>query len=131
VTGIVCGGLLALVEPLHPENFDAAGAVAFLVAVNGVLYVATVPWWVRRMGVGCGRPCNVVESMVIALLAATAAGSMWVVVGPMVGVVHEAYHAALDTMVRLTPGAAAGGLLGGAVTGALLEAFGFRWVHDV
>jgi hypothetical protein len=131
LTGAACGILLALVEPLHPSNFHITGAVAFLVSVNGVLYVATVPWWVRVAVINRGQPCNLIEALVIAVLAAAAAGSLWVFAGPMIGVVHEGYHAALDAMLGLIPAALVGGFLGGAVTGALLEAFGFRWVHDV
>jgi hypothetical protein len=131
LTGVACGTLLALVEPLHPANFHITGVVAFMVSVNGVLYVATVPWWVRVAVINRGQPCNLIEALVIAVLAAAAAGSLWVFAGPMIGVVHESYHAALDAMLGLIPSALAGGFLGGAVTGVLLEAFGFRWVHDV
>jgi hypothetical protein len=46
MTGAACGALLAFVEPLHPDSFHITAAVAFLVSVNGVLYVATLPWWV-------------------------------------------------------------------------------------
>jgi len=131
VTGAGCGALLALVEPLHPSSFHITGAVAFMVSANGVLYVATVPWWVRRTCINRGQPCNLIEALVIAVLATAAAGRLWVFAGPMSGAVHECYHASLDAMLGLIPPALLGGLLSGAVTGALLEAFGFRWVHEV
>lgn len=131
VTGAACGGFMALVEPMHPQHFHIIGAVAFLVSVNGVLYVATVPWWVRRTGLNRGQACNLIEALVISGLAALAAGSLWVVSGPLIGVVEEPYLDLIATMHRDIPLAVVGGMLGGAVAGALLEAFRFRWVHDV
>jgi hypothetical protein len=41
-TGALCGAVLAVAEPLHPEPFSTFAVVAFLVSVNGVLYVATL-----------------------------------------------------------------------------------------
>jgi len=34
MTGAVCGGLLAMIEPLHPHTFPMSGAVAFMVSVK-------------------------------------------------------------------------------------------------
>jgi hypothetical protein len=121
---------LALVEPLHPENFHVSGAVAFLVSVNGTLYVATLGWWIEQARINRGRACNFVESVVIAMLAATAAASLWAVAGPLIGAVDTRFSPLLDAMLSLIPAAVVGGVLAGAVTGALLQAFGFRWAHE-
>jgi hypothetical protein len=131
VTGAACGAMLVLVEPLHPQNFHILGAVAFLVSVNGVLYVATVRWWVKLAALNRRQPCNLIEAMVVAGLSAVAAASLWAVSGPFVGVVDEAFRGSLDVLHALLPISLFGGLVGGAVSGALLEAFGFKWVHDV
>lgn len=80
--GVVGGGILALAESLHPEDFNVAGAVAFLVSVNGVLYVATVRWWVGLTRMRPGQACNVIESLVLGVLAATAAGAFGWSPGP-------------------------------------------------
>lgn len=125
------GALLALAEWLHPQSFNIAGAVAFLVSVNGVLYVATVRWWVGLTRMRPGQACNVIEALVIAVLAAAAAGSLWVISGPLVGVVDDVWQGLIAAMHREIFWALAGGLFGGAVAGAMMEAFGFRWVHDV
>lgn len=130
VTGAACGGVLALAQALHPESFNVAGAVAFLVAVNGVLYVATVRWWVGLTSRIRGQPCNLIEALVISVLAATAAGSLWAVSGPLIGIVDEPFLGLIEAMVQEIPAAILGGVIGGAMTGALLQAFGFRWVHD-
>lgn len=131
VTGAACGGLLALAESLHPENFNIVGAVAFLVSVNGVLYVATARWWVGLVRLTPGQACNLVEALVIATLAAAAAGSLWVISGPLIGVVDGTWQALIAAMHRDIFYALAGGLFGGAVAGAMMEAFAFRWVHDI
>jgi hypothetical protein len=130
ITGAACGALLALVEPLHPNNFHISGAVAFLVSVNGMLYVATLGWWVEQARISRRRACNLVESLVIAMLAATAAASLWAVAGPLIGAVDTRFSSLLDAMLNLMPMAMAGGVIAGAVTGALLQAFGFRWAHE-
>jgi hypothetical protein len=130
MTGAACGALLAFVEPLHPDSFHVTGAVAFLVSVNGVLYVATLPWWVKRARINGGRPCNLVESLVIAFLAAIAGASLWAVGGSLIGAIDQLYEPMLDSMLSLIPAAMVGGLLAGAVTGSLLQLFGFRWVHQ-
>jgi hypothetical protein len=131
VTGAVCGGLLAAVEPLHPAKFQMMGAVAFLVSVNGVLYVSTVRWWVSLASLSRRQPCNLIEALVIALLSTMAAASLWAVSGPFIGVVDARFQGVLDAMHAVLPVALVGGLGGGAVAGALLESFRFKWVHDI
>jgi hypothetical protein len=131
VTGGACGLLLALAEPLHPEEFHITGTLAFLVAVNGVLYVATVRWWTGLAEINRGRACNLIESLVVAVLAATAAGAVWAVGGPLIGAVDFGSRGVLDVIHQQVPLAILGGLLGGGVAGALLEAFGFGWVNDI
>jgi hypothetical protein len=99
-------------------------------ALAEILYVATLSWWVRRARIDRGRSCNLVESLVIAVLAAAAAASLWVEAGPLIGVVDERYVPLLDAMLSQIPAAMLGGAMAGALTGALLQAFGFRWVHE-
>lgn len=131
VTGSICGSALAAVEPFHPTPFHTTGIVAFLVAVNGVLYVATVRKWVRLTTTRSSRICNVVEALVIACLAVLAAVALWIVAGPMIGIVDARYLPTLDAIQQEVPDAVIGGLIGGGVTGTLLQAFRFRWVHDL
>lgn len=130
-TGGACGLLLALAEPLHPEEFHITGTLAFLVGVNGVLYVATVRWWAGLAKINRGRSCNLIEALVVSVLAAAAAGAVWAVGGPLTGAVDYGSRGILDVVHQQVPLAMVGGLLGGGVAGALLEAFGFSWVHDI
>ena len=59
-----------------------------------------------------------------------AAGSVWVVVGPFIDAVDGAYVPVVADIVRRLPAAMLGGVVGGAVAGSMLEAFGFAWVHN-
>jgi hypothetical protein len=130
-TGALCGGLLALVEPLHPFTFGAAGTLAFLVSANGVLYVATVPWWAGLASRQGRRRCDIVEAAVVALLAGLVAGGLWLGTAPIVGGAASSLSLAMANLGNDLPAALFGGVLGGVIGGTLLEAFGFRWVHDV
>jgi hypothetical protein len=131
VTGAACGGLLGLSQALHPASFNIAGAVAFLVAVNGVLYVASVRWWIGLTRPRQGQACNVIEALVISVLAAAAAGSLWVVSGPLIGIVDAPFVDGIEALLQQIPAALLGGVIGGALAGALLQALDFRWAHDV
>lgn len=133
-TGAVCGGALALVEPLHPRPFEVFPVVAFLVSVNGVLYVAGVRRCValtRRLHFE-SRPCHLVEMLVIAALAGFTAASVWMLAGSLVGWdAGNLLTEAVEALYQQIPTAMLGGLFGGAVAGVLLETLHFSWVHDV
>jgi hypothetical protein len=133
VGGALCGAVLAIAEPLHPRPFSIFAVLAFLVSVNGVLYVSTVGRWVgltRRLGARTGL-CVPMEALVIAVLAGLTAGSVWVMVGPLFGPTPGLIHEAGNLVYGHLPMALLGGIFGGALAGALLELFGFAWVHDL
>lgn len=132
-TGALCGAALAVVEPLHPAHFAAFALLGFLVSVNGVLYVASVRWWVtqaHRMGFEA-RPCGAIEALVIAALAGIAAGSVWVMAAPLLVETSPLVRELSAAVYRDLPLALLGGIFGGAVAGSLLEGFRFSWVHDL
>lgn len=131
VTGLAMGLLLALVEPFHDQTFRIAGVAAFLVSANGVLYVASVGWWVRHTTLHRSQPCRVIQSLVMAVLGGLAGGSLWLIAGPIVGDLDQGALTLVARIQAQMPMAMMGGALGGAVGGSLLEAFGFRWVHDI
>jgi len=127
LSGLSCGGLLGAVESLHPFTFTVIAVVAFMVSVNGIIYSAALSWWLRQpLAKGSWR-CQVIESLVIGMVATVAAGSLWVFGGPLIGAIDGSHYAFLNTLQALMPGAMFGGAAAGAVTGALLEAFDFDW----
>ena len=132
-TGALCGAALAAAQPLHPAPFSTFALLAFLVSVNGVLYVASVRRWValvQRLKIEA-RPCNAIEALVIAALAGIAAGSVWMMAAPLLGETSPLVLEVSAALYRDLPVALLGGIFGGALAGSLLEAFGFAWVHDV
>ncbi|NCC27910.1 MAG: hypothetical protein EOM22_07120 [Gammaproteobacteria bacterium] len=132
-TGAIGGGFLALVEFFHPNPFSSFAVLAFLVSVNGVLYVSTVRWWlsVSRRLYCESRPCYVIESLVMATLAGVAAGSVWMMIGPLIDIPSGLWQSASAAMHDRIPMAILGGLCGGAIAGMLLEFFRFSWVHEL
>jgi hypothetical protein len=129
-TGVLCGALLALAEALHPFDFRGAASLAFLVSVNGILYIASVPWWVRRSAFEGNRSCDAIEGLVVALLAGLAAGGLWLGAAPLMGLPSSSLGLALAGLESELPMATFGAGFGGALAGVLLELFGFRWVHE-
>ncbi len=133
VTGAFAGSVLAIAEPLHPAPFSIFATLAFLVSVNGVLYVATVGWWValsRRLQLE-SRPCYLIESAIMAILASVAAGSVWMVIAPLLSLDHGVWQIASLSMHQAIQQGILGGLIGGGTAGVLLETFRFSWVHDI
>lgn len=134
--GALGGTVIAIAEPCHPAPFSCFAVVAFLASINGVLYVAGVRRMVHIVSsrVARARPCNLVEALVVALLGGLAAGSLWVIASPLDQELREsaAWLVAVgDAVHENLPFAILGGIFGGAVAGALLELFRFRWVHDL
>ncbi|NCA68504.1 MAG: hypothetical protein EOM91_00125 [Sphingobacteriia bacterium] len=132
-TGALCGAVLALAEPFHTSPFSSFGLLAFLVSVNGILYVATVRWWlILSYRLHCeSRPCFVIEALVMSSLAALAAGSVWLVIGPLLQLQEGLWQVASSGLHEEVVAAALGGMLGGWIGGLLMEFFRFSWVHDL
>jgi len=131
--GAFGGAVLAIAEPLHPHSFPVFAVLAFLVSVNGVLYVASVQRVVSLTRRLCfeSRKCNLIEALVVSVLAGIAAGSVWVMAGPFYGDPGSFVRDVGEAIYIQLPAAMLGGIFGGVVAGALLQAFGFSWVQDV
>jgi len=133
LTGTLVGAVLAIAEPLYSAPFSTFPTVLFLASVNGILYVGTVRGWIRlsrRIGLE-SRPCDLIEATTMAILASIAAGSVWMVVAPLMGLDPGFWQLASLSMHDALVPAFMGGLLGGAMAGLLLEIFRFPWVHDL
>ncbi len=131
LTGALCAALLAVLEWLGQITILSSIATAFLVSANGVLYVATVRQGVRWFGCHDQQSCALKQGLVIGLVAALTAASLWVVAGAISGDADSALTHTLLQVPEAIPPALMAGAMAGAITGSLLELFGFRWVHDV
>jgi uncharacterized membrane protein len=132
ITGASCGLVLSISEQLSGWYFPLVSSVAFLVSVNGILYVATVRYWVAHLSCTNQGSCLLRQSLIIGTISLLTASSVWIVAGATINHhVDDELTLALLRVPNEIPPALIAGALAGAVTGALLEIFQFRWVHDV
>ncbi|MCF7989730.1 MAG: hypothetical protein K9M02_04735 [Thiohalocapsa sp.] len=124
VSGLVLTGIVLVVGGALP----VAAAVALLVSVTGVLYVATLSLLPARERGGRPRFCSIAEGLVIAVIACFVATGL----AAFADIFSDASRAPLTDALLATAGdvppAVIGGVIAGAVTGGLLELFEFSWV---
>ena len=130
-SGALCGALLALAAPYVPLVRFEIVTVAFLVSVNGVLYVVTIQPWVRLLARIDAVDNRWKEALVIGVVSMLTAASVWIVSKSIAGEVSSPMAMALMALPDRLPGTLMAGAVAGAITGALLEIFRFRWVFDV
>jgi hypothetical protein len=128
LTGLAAGLLVSVGHLLLGDALDLRLAVAVLVAVNGMLYVAVVRALVR--GIQRSLPRTLVEAVVCGILSGTAGAAIWLLGGPILGVVDPSYEQVTKHVLEQMPFAAIGGIIGGAIAGAALEALGIKALHD-
>lgn len=129
-SGALCGTALALLELQWPVVQLETAAVAFLVSVNGVIYVATLSLWIRLLTRVDAISNRLKQALVIGIVAMLTAASVWIVSKSIAGNVTDPIAQVLmDLPIRL-PAVLMAGVVAGAITGALLEVFRFRWVLD-
>lgn len=131
LSGVASGAVLSALA-LFGLGLSSVVAVAFLVSVNGVIYVASVRWAVTAAGGLPQRWCPVAEGLVIGLVAIIVGGSVWTFASTLSGYDQPGlFLQVIETTSSGLPVAAAAGLAAGSVTGALLELFDFDWVDDL
>jgi hypothetical protein len=128
LTGLTAGLLVSVSAVVFGDALDLRVAVAVLVAVNGILYVAAVRQLVGS--IQSHLPRTLIEAVVCGVLSATAGAAIWLVGGPILRVVDPSYHQVINHILEQIPLAAVGGIIGGAIAGALLEAMGVKALHD-
>lgn len=130
-SGALCGVLLAAAAPYLPAVELEAVVVAFLVSVNGVIYVVTLQPWIRLLAPVERLDTRWKEALVIGVVAMLTAASVWIVSKSITGDVSSPMAMALMGLPNSLPSTLMAGAVAGAITGALLEIFRFRWVLDV
>lgn len=124
LSGLLLTGIVLIVGGTLP----IAAAVALLVSVTGVLYVATLSMLPAPGARGRPRFCSIAEGLVIAVIACFVATGL----AAFADIFSEASRAPLTEALLAAAGdmppAVIGGVIAGAVTGGLLELFEFSWV---
>lgn len=132
VTGALCGGLLGLIAEGFQVALTVPMVVAFLVSVNGILYISGVRPMARLTRQIPARFCAITEGVMIAVIGVVVAGNVWIFAGILMGDGQsDRLVAAVADSADLMPIAVAAGVLAGGVTGALLELFEFPWIDDL
>lgn len=124
LAGLGAGTLLALVLWLSPAPVGTFVMAAGIVALVGSLFQLNEHWIVQV----CHGwlPGAVAAPVVAALVAAVVAASVWMLAGTAAAALDLATKSAVDMVLAEVPRGLAGGMLGGAVTGVVLEILGFR-----
>jgi hypothetical protein len=131
LTGALCGAFVTGASSLAGLTLSMAAVVAFLVSVNGVIYVASVRYVSRATAAIPGRFCGLTEGAIIAIIAVIVAGSVWGFAGTLMeGRTDLLAEVMNDAAVRM-PALVAAGCVAGGITGALLELFDFDWIDDL
>lgn len=131
LSGLVSGGLLSA-GMLADIDLSPLVVVAFLVSVNGVIYVASVRHVVNQTGILPRRWCPVAEGVVIAAVAIFFGGCIWAFASTLSGYDRQdLFLRVIEHTAAMMPLVVAAGVASGIVTGVLLELFRFDWVDDL
>lgn len=131
LSGTVSGAMLTLVAVLG-VGLSPVVAVAFLVSVNGVIYVASVRKVATTTGGLPRRWCPIAEGLVIGIVAIIVGGSFWAFASTVSGYHRPGFFLqVIESTSSALPLAVASGMVAGSVTGALLELFDFAWIDDL
>jgi hypothetical protein len=120
LSGLSAGLLTGLVLELFPPLPAALLAGLATAGVGASYLLLTAP-----LLSSCSRlvPARLSAPLVSALIAAVVAASIWLIGGTTAGTLPPDRVAAIGQILQGLPS----GLLGGALTGALLELFGVAW----
>jgi len=131
LSGLFSGGLLTA-GVLAGVDLSPLVAVAFLVSVNGVVYVASVRHVVGVTGLLPKRWCPVAEGVLIGAIAIFVGGCIWAFTSTLSGYDRQdLFLHVIETTATAMPLTVASGVASGIVTGVLLELFHFDWVDDL
>jgi hypothetical protein len=124
LAGLGAGAMLSLVLILLPQPVGPLVMAAGVVALVGALFQLNEHWIVRA----CHGwlPDGLAAPLVAALIAAVVAASVWIMGGATAAALDGETKGAIDSLLNEVPSGFLGGMLGGGVTGLVLELLGFR-----
>jgi hypothetical protein len=122
LAGLGAGVFLALGLSIADVEIDMFPLAAGVVALVGGLFQLSRDWIVSTSTVWCPR--SISAPVVAGLIAAVVGASVWIMGGTTAIAVDAATKSAIDEVVNRIPAGFFGGMLGGAITGVLLELMG-------
>ena len=122
--GMIAGGLLALLVALTQRELGMFVLAAGVVATVGTLFQVSERWVVHRAGEWF--PASVSSAVVAGLIASMVAAGIWILGGTPTLAADGVTHDLLGQVRREIPSGFLGGLMGGSVTGVILELLGFH-----
>lgn len=124
LAGLGAGILLVAVLMVYAQPVGAFVMAAGIVALVGSLFQLNEHWFVQH--VHGWLPDTLAAPLVAGLVAAVVGASIWMVAGTTAAALDIETKTAVDRVLAEVPSGFLGGLLGGAVTGVVLELLGFR-----
>lgn len=121
-SGLVSGGVMAMALALYGEPVAMFALAAGIVALVGGLFQLSERRVVRVISGWCPRALS--APVVAGLIAAVVGASIWVMGGATAIALDAETKAAIGQVLQQVPSGFFGGMLGGAVTGILLEIAG-------
>jgi len=124
LAGLGAGIILSVVLMLYPYPIGSFVMAAGVVALVGALFQLNEHWIVQA----CHGwlPDGLAAPIVAGLIAAVVGASVWIMGGSTAAALDLETKMAIDQVLRQVPSGLIGGMLGGAVTGLVLEMLGFH-----
>ncbi len=116
------GRLLALGLSISGAAIGMFPLAAGVVALVGGLFQVSRRWIVSTTSAWC--PQSISAPMVAGLIAAVVGASVWIMGGTTAAALDATTKGAIDGVIAQVPSGFLGGMLGGAVSGVLLELIG-------
>ncbi len=124
IAGLLAGATLSLVLALLGGHMGMFALAAGVVALVGTFFQVSERWLVKRSQ---GWLPDALSAPVVAgLIAAVVGASIWILGGSTSAMLEAGTRDEIGKVLNDIPPGLMGGLLGGAITGILLELFGFR-----
>lgn len=124
MSGLIAGGVLAFLVQVTEGQIRTFALAAGVVALVGTLFQISERWVVLK---GAGLlPGSLSAALVAAILSSLVAASVWVLIGTA-GFAADGFAQDAMAMVRHElPRGFLGGIMGGSITGVVLEILGFH-----
>jgi len=124
LAGLGAGLILAILLLFYPQPVGSFVMAAGVVALVGALFQLNEHWIVQS----CQQwlPAGIAAPLVAGLIAAVVGASIWIMAGSTAAALDLEAKAAIDRVLAEVPSGFVGGMLGGAITGVVLELLGFH-----